>query len=419
MAETSRKRAGSTGATSGQVGKFIAGIISANADNDPAGITTYAVAGSQTGYRQLWLMVLALPMLVAIQSMCARIGDVTHQGLGAVIRDHFPKPLAYLTILSLLLVTILMIGADMTGISAALELITGIRFLLWLVPVAALIWVLVLFLNFETFTRYIAVLTFVFVAYIFSGVMSHPNWGEVLRNIFLPPLPSGSQALLSAVGILGATFSPPLFFWQAKEEIEEKGTNKLERARHLDALLAPGFIFAQVVTLFIMISTASVLYSHHQTIQTAQDAARALVPLAGPAAKYLFGVGLIASGLVAIPVLSASAGYMVAELFGWKQSLSEGVDQAKGFYIVITLSLFTGVEIALSGVNPVLALYYSQVLGGLVGPLIMGILLLLANRRKIMGNFTNKWFDNLFGGISFLVMTGMVVLLVIQWARGG
>ncbi len=410
--DRSRAKAAETGTLAGRARHWIAGIITGSANNDPAAITAYSIAGASTGYTQLWLMFLATPMLIAVQAMCARIGDVTHRGLGEVIRENFPKPIAYLVITLLIITTTLTIGADLIGIGTAFELVTGLRFLLWVVPVALVIWLLVLFTHFETFTRYLAFIAVVFLGYIVSAILSKPDWGLVLHNLVLPPISLQNGYVISAVAILGATFTPPLFFWQAKEEIEETGTNKIEKAQKQEKLIAPGFIFGQLITMFIMISTAAVLYTHHQTIQLATDAAKALEPLAGPAARYLFAIGIIGSGFMAIPVLASSVGYMVAELFGWRQKLSEKVDAARGFYIVITVALFVGVEIAIAGLNPIQVMYYSQVLAGAVSPFVLLMLLIISNRKKIMGPFTNGLFTNIFGFLGFGVMSISTILLV-------
>lgn len=401
-----------------RVRSALAGIISGGAGNDPASITTYSIAGAQTGYSQLWLMVLSAPMLIAVQSICARIGDVTHKGIATVLREHYPKPLAYLMITVLIINTVLIIGADLIAMGSGFQLILGGNFILYVVPVATAIWLLVLFTHFETFARYMGWIVIIFMAYIVSAVLAHPHWGDVAKNIVLPQIHFNFTYVSLAVGILGATFTPPLFFWQAEAEIEDKEGNSRARAKIQDQLVAPGLIFGQVITLFIMIATAATLFQHHQTIQTAADAAKALEPFAGPAARYLFAIGLIGAGLVAIPVLASSAGYMVAELFGWKQSLSETVDAAKGFYIVITLALFVGVELAISGFDPVQAMFDSQVLTGVVGPFILALVLIISNRKSIMGKYTNRKFDNIFGGLALLVLSGSSILLLVQSLQG-
>ncbi len=396
--------------------KFVGGIIAGNADNDPAGITTYSVAGATTGYSQLWLMVLAAPMLIAVQSMCARIGNVTRQGLGAVIKQQFPKPVAYLTIFVLLVSTIVAIGADLAGMGAAFQLVFHVPLRLWIVPVALLIWLVVLFTKFESITKYLLAVVVFYFAYVVSALMSRPDWAEVGTHLFVPTVDFNVDSLQSAVGILGATLTPTVFFWQAESEIEESETGKARRkkAHRMNLVLAPGFIYAQAIVIFIIIATAATLHKNHIEIKSAVDAARALEPLAGPFAKYLFAVGIIGAGLMAVPVMAASAGYMVAELFNWRQSLSDEIDRAKGFYIVITLALFIGVEIAISGIDPIKALFYSQMFAGFVSPVLVLLLMVMANRKSVMGRFTNTLFDNVFGAVCLVVMLGTVILLVVS-----
>lgn len=401
---------------------YLAGLVAGSAENDPAAVTTYSVAGATTGLAQIWLMVLATPMLIAVQAMCARIGNITRKGLTEVLLDNFPALLVYLSVFLLLITTIIMIGADMIGVSSAFELVTGVPMHLWIVPVALVVWFAVLFSPFKKLQVYLGILSVAFLSYFFDAVLARPNWLEIAKAFFIPTIQMNPSFMLSALAILGATFTPPLFFWQAKEEVEEEPATRskqLWRAKKANRLLAPGFIFAQAMTVFIMISTAAVLFTHHKEIKTAADAAKALEPFLGPAARYVFAAGIIGAGLVAIPVLSASAGYMVAEAFHWRQSLSEKIDSAKGFYIIITLSLFVGVEIALTDINPVQAMYYSQALAGLTGPVLMALLLIVANRKRVMGRLTNGWFENLFGGLALVILTVLAVVFLVQTAQGG
>lgn len=402
---------------------YLAGIVSGSADNDPAGVTTYSVAGAATGLSLIWLMVLATPMMIAVQGMCARIGDVTEKGLATVLDENFPKPLVYLVEFLLVINSIAVIGADLIGVSAALQLITGIKYTLWIVPVSLVVWFSVLFTRFEVLERVIGLLTLIFLAYIVSAVLAKPDWLQVAKSFVIPTIQFKRDFLFNAVAILGATFTPPLFFWQAKEEVEDEKSEprgqQLQRARHVNRSIAPGFIFGQAITVFIMISTATVLFTHHKTVQTAADAAAALKPFAGPYAEVLFAVGIIGAGLVAIPVLSASAGYMVAETFHWKNSLSDKIDSAKGLYVMITLALFAGAEIALSGIDPIQAMFYSQAMGGFVGPVLLLFVLILANRKRVMGEQTNRWFSNLFGGLALLVMVASAAAFIVQQVMGG
>jgi NRAMP (natural resistance-associated macrophage protein)-like metal ion transporter len=368
-------------------------------------------------------MVISTPMMVAVQGMCARIGDVTEKGLATVLRENFPRWLVYLVEFLLVANAIAMIGADLIGVSSAVQLITGIKYTLWIVPVSMIVWFAVLFTRFQVLERVIGLLTLVFLAYFVSAVLAKPNWLDVIKAFVLPTIQMNRDFLFNAVGVLGATFTPPLFFWQAKEEVEdqkdEPRPEQLWRARRVTRSIAPGFIFSQLITVFIMISTATVLFTHHKMVKTAADAAAALRPVAGPYAEVLFAVGIIGAGLVSIPVLAASTGYMVAETFQWKDSLSDKIDAAKGFYVVITLALFAGAEIALTGIDPVSAMFYSQAMGGFVGPVLLTLLMIIANRKRVMGKQTNGWFSNLFGVLSLVVLIASAAAFVIQQISGG
>lgn len=394
--------------------RWTAGFITGGADNDPAGISTYSVAGASTGYSQLWLMVLAIPMLIAVQAMCARIGEVKKAGLISVIKEAFPKPVIYLALAVLTISNITTIGADISGVAVGLELMTGVKLFLWVIPVVSITWLLVVFANFKTISKYLLWLVGIFFCYILAGILARPNWALVLKSLFVPSFEFNFNYLSAAVGILGTTITPYLFFWQTEEEVENRRRRRaVFQVQAQDKNLAPGFIFSQIITIFIIISTATVLHRQNN-IRTAYDAALALEPLAGPLAKYLFAAGIIGAGFLAIPVLAASTAYVVAETFGWKDSLSLKIKRAKGFYSVITLTLLVGAIIALLGIDPIKALFYSQILAGLLAPILIAMILVITNHGKTMEGKTNGWFDNLFGSLSFVVMTLASVLLIVQ-----
>ncbi len=383
---------------------FLGGIIAGAADNDPAGITTYTLAAALTGYSQLWLMILAIPMLIAVQSMAAKIGDVTCLGLAAVFKNNFPKPIVIFICFIVSIVTLLTISADLIAVSLAIEIFTGIATKYLLLPIALLIWLLFLFADFEQMTKFLLYILIVYFAYIIAAFKAPTPWAIVLKDLFVPSISFNHDFLFSAVGILGATFTPALFFWQTKEEVEEKGTRKKTKLKKSRTFLAPGFIFAQIITIFIMISSANVFFAKSHQIKTPVDVALALQPLAGSAAKYLFAAGILGSGLMALPVMSASIGYLFAETFGWRHSLSWGITKTPRFYLVITLSLFLGVEIALLNFNPLNLMFYSQLLGSFVTPLLLILILILSNKSSIMGKYKNSFFDNFFGLVSLMIM---------------
>lgn len=381
------------------------GLITGGADNDPAGISTYSIAGATTGFSQIWLMVLATPMLIAVQAMCARLGDVKRKGLATILKEHFPKPLAIGAVLILVISSTITIGADLAGMAAATSLVFKVNYLVWIAPFAFLIWYIVVFENYKVIRRYLLWLVAVFASYILAGILAKPDWGRIFQEAVLPTLTPSPIYFMAAVGLLGTTITPYLFFWQTKEEVEEKEPPRvtLKEAKIEDIILAPGLIFSNLISIFIMISTSAVLFGKTD-IQTASDAALALEPLAGKLSSVLFAVGIVGSGLLAVPVLATATAYAVAELFSWRESLSAKLEKAKGFYFVISASIGLGLLIAFLQINPLKALFYSQILAGVLAPFLLIPILLLCNNKLVMGQYRNGWFDNLFGGLAVVVM---------------
>jgi Mn2+/Fe2+ NRAMP family transporter len=293
--------------------------------------------------------------------------------------------------------------------SASLELVTTVALKYWVLPITIFVWYLVLFNNYKVISKFLLGMVVFFLAYIFAAILARPNWSEVFQGLFSPSLAvMNKDYFIAALAILGTTITPYLFFWQVKEEVEDRISIKVakEEAKHEDLILAPGFIFSQLIAIFIIIATGATLFQSGVEIKTAADAARALAPIAGPAASWLFALGIIGAGLLALPILSASTAYVVAESFGWKhESLNNKVWHAKGFYAVITLSLLAGVGLLIADIDPIKSLYYSQVLAGTLAPFLLVLILILANRKKLMGNFRNGWFDNFFGTLAILVLS--------------
>lgn len=383
-------------------------MVAGGADNDPAGIATYSISGAQFGYHQLWLLILSTPMLIAVQAMCARLGDVKKKGLMLIIREHYPPAVAYVVAGTLIIANTTTLGADLAGVSEVIGMLTNTSYVWWVVPIAALIWAIVVFKSFRLIERYLLLLTFAYLAYIISGFLSRPVWADVWKAIISPHIEFSMGYFLAGVGLLGTTITPFLFFWQSKQGAEEHNTTKEMRdiAKQEDRLLAPGFLYSNIISFFIIIASAQALSGKNGiAFLTAADAARALEPLAGSGATLLFSIGIIGAGLLAVPVLVVSTAYAVAEVFGWRESLSDRPNKAKGFYMVITAAMVVGVGIAVSGVAPMKALLYSQVLGGMLGPILVLLILFICNDKKIMGIMVNRWFDNLFGWITVIVLT--------------
>ncbi len=383
------------------------GIISGGADNDPAGISTYAISGARFGYQQLWLLVLSTPMLIAVQAMCARLGDVKRKGLMVIFREHYHPVIAISAMIILLITNIATLSADLLGVADSFELISGISRYIWIIPIAFGIWYVEVFKSFKVIEKYLFLLTFVFLGYIITAFLSKPDWVSVLRFTILPDISVSPGYFVAALGLLGTTITPFLFFWQSRQDLEEHlPAKELENdIRHEDTVLAPGFIWSNIISFFIIVSTSAVLHANGRfDIKSAAEAARVLEPFAGSYAKILFALGIIGSGILAIPVLAASTAYAVAETFHWHESLSDKPSKAKGFYAVVSLSIVAGLLIILSGVDPIQSLFYSQVLNGILAPVLIILILLLASDRKIMGKFVNRGFDTIFGWLTVFVM---------------
>lgn len=391
------------------------GLITGGADNDPSGIATYSVSGARFGFGQLWLMVLATPMLIAVQSMCTRIAHIQRKGLSTVLREHFSPVISWGATIILLVANTVTIGADILAVSLALQMITGIALQFWIIPVTFVIWYVVLFEKYKTIAKFLMVTLLFFLAYFVAAILAKPDWLLVIKNIFLPNFRQfGKEYYMAAVGILGTTITPYLFFWQAREELEDRLTIKQGRreAKEEDQLNAPGFIFSQLITLSIMIAAAVSLSHGGVGINNATDAAKALEPVAGRFAADIFALGIIGAGLLAVPVLAISSASVVAETARFKhESLNNKVGSAKGFYAIISLSLLAGVVILFLKVDPLKAMFYSQILAGVLAPILVFLILIITNRKKIMGKFTNGWFDNFFGILSFIVMAGAAILM--------
>ena len=393
------------------------GVITGGADDDPAGIATYSVVGAQNGFAQNWLLLLSTPLLIVVQQMCARVGNVTKTDLATAIRTHYGRKVAAGAVLLTVTANVITIGADLLMMAAVTSLITGVRFTYFIVPYAALMSYVSIFADYKTFSRYLLWLVAVFATYIIAAFLARPDWVTVLRQTVLPQMKPTVEYFLGAVALLGTTITPYLFFWQTSGEIEEKrGVQSIVRT---DLDIAMGMIWSNVTAFFIIVATGSVLFAHHLDIKTAADAARALEPFAGRYDKYLFSVGILGAGLLAIPVLAASTAYAVGGLFGWRRSLTRHVNNAPQFYIVLGLSLLVGVQLAVSDVNPIKALFYSQVLDGLIAPVLVVLLLLLTSSRKVMGDFVNGLTTRIIGWVAVGVLIAADVALVYSLVKNG
>lgn len=391
------------------------GLVTGSADNDPSGISTYSVAGAKTGYGLLWLAVLTLPMTIAVQGMAAKVGFVTRKGLAAVIKQYYPRPVLYAAASLLVISNIPIIAADLLGIAAGLNLLLPqIPLVAFVVPIAVLIFAAEVFENYHRLERALKWLTLIFFTYVAAGLLAGPDWAAALSNTVIPHIEFNTTYFAIIVAMLGTTITPYLFFWQSSEEVEElHDRHGKTTMRNMLIDVNAGMIYLHVIFYFVILTTAATLFSSGIEINTAADAAEALKPLAGEASSLLFGIGLIGAGLLAVPVLTGSTAFVLAETFGWREGFEHRVRKAPGFYATLAVSMALGVIIAISGVDVIDALFYSQVLAGIIAPILLVLLLLICNNRKIMGNKTNGWFFNLFGVITVVVMAGTALALLV------
>ena len=364
-------------------------------------------------------MLLTTPLYFAVEFACAKIGRISQKGLSQLLHEHYGRPVAIIASLLLVISNIALIAADLAAIGSGFELITGISWVWFVAPVAVALWYLTVYRSFESFKKIFLTMSFVFVAYILTPFFTHVNWGSVLIRTFVPQLGFDFTSISSAVALLGATISPYSMYWQAKAEIEEKRTGSLKeqlRTARLD--VGSGALAGQVVAYFIIICTASTLFVHHQNINTAADAARALEPLAGPLARYLFAIGLIGSGLVAIPVLLASTSYAVVGSFGWPGALAKRPWQNEGFYLVLTAATVVSLALTLLRVNPIKLIFWSNIVAAIIAPLLVIAILLVGNHRNIMKDQRLSLLHNFALVLITLILLAGAVLFFYQLATG-
>lgn len=396
---------------------FGPGIITGASDDDPSGIATYSIAGASAGYSLLWTSFLTFPLMAAVQEMCARIGLVTGKGLAGTIKTHYKsKIILYFLAVLIIVSNTINIGADLAGMVAATELILPLPKLITSIFFTILIIGLMVYFPYKFIASHLKWLTFALFAYIASAILANLDWGKVLYGTFVPTIKFNKETIALIVAILGTTISPYLFFWQTSEEVEEvkereKVTHKkvIVTKHELKAVRADvsiGMLFSNVVMFAIIATAASTLYSNGiHNIETADQAAKALEPFAGKLSSLLFTLGIIGTGLLAIPVLAGAAAYAIAEIFDWHEGLSKSFQQAKAFYGVIIISTFIGFLMTLSNINPFKALLYTAVIYGIISPILIAVILIICNDKKIMGKYKNNWITNTLGGISFIIMS--------------
>jgi NRAMP (natural resistance-associated macrophage protein)-like metal ion transporter len=396
------------------------GLVTGASDDDPSGIATYSQAGAAYGLSTLWTSIVAFPLMAAIQQMCARIGLVTSQGLTGTLKKYYPKPVLYLMLLFSFPAIIMNIGADIAGMGAVGNLLfPAIDATFFSVFFTALLLGLIIYLPYLKIASILKYLCIVMLVYFVVPFLYKQDYVLILKSTFIPTIKFDKNFIAILVGILGTTISPYLFFWQASVEVEEMKHKKKhlvvnkkiihEMKQDVDF----GMTFSGVIMYFIILTTGTVLFNGgvHQ-IDTVEQAAMALKPLAGNLAYLLFAVGVIGTGLIAIPVLSGSLSYIFTETFGWEQGLDKKFHEARGFYVIIAISLLVGLSLNYIGISPIKALIYTAILYGITAPVLIAIILHISNNKEIMGEHVNNRTSNVLGSIALIIMSAAAILLL-------
>jgi NRAMP (natural resistance-associated macrophage protein)-like metal ion transporter len=399
------------------------GLITGASDDDPSGIATYSQAGAAFGLSTLWTGLLAFPLMAAIQQMCAKIGLVTSLGLTGTLKKHYPRPVLYLMLLFSFPAIVMNIGADIAGMGAVGNLLfPTIDATFFSVFFTMLLLILIIYLPYLKIAAILKYLCIVLLVYLVVPFLYKQDWLLVIKSTFVPTLEFNKEFVGILVGILGTTISPYLFFWQATMEVEEmKHKNQIVVNKKIISEMQQdvdfGMTFSGLVMYFIILTTGTVLYNAgvHQ-IDTVEQAALALKPLAGNLAYLLFAIGVIGTGLLAIPVLSGSLSYIITETFGWEHGLDKKFHEAKAFYVVIAISLVLGLSLNYVGISPIKALIYTAILYGMTAPALIAIILHISNNKSVMGEYTNSLKANIFGFAALLIMTlASLALLYLQF----
>ncbi len=395
------------------------GLTTGASDDDPSGIATYSQTGAQFGFQFLWLSVVTFPLMSIVQEMCARIGLVTGRGLAGNIRLHFPKRVLYWSALLLFAANTFNIGADLGAMAKGVQLLLpGWNFAVLVIGFTLLSLFLQIFTPYARYAKYLKWLALVLFSYVLSALLANLNWGQILKEGLVPSMQFNKEQLLLLAAILGTTISPYLFFWQTSQEVEEqivqgKTSIALRRETSPDDMknmrvdVWSGMLLSNVVMFFIIAACGALLFKNGITnITTASQAAEALRPFAGDSAYLLFAIGIIGTGLLAIPVLAGSSSYALAESFRWRGGLNSNLKQAHAFYGVIIISMLVGMGLNFVGLDPIKALIYSAVSNAIVAPLVLMLIVLLSSNKRVMGEWVNKPF------VTFMGWTVTVVMLL-------
>ena len=405
------------------------GLITGASDDDPSGIGTYSSVGAQFGLAILWTAFWLLPIMIAVQEVCARIGIVTNKGLAGVLQKHYRKRIVMGAVVLLIIANVANIGADIGAMAASLKMLVGINFYLAAIFFAVVIVIVEIFVRYHVYVKFLKWLTISVFAYVVTGIIIKPDWLDIARHTFIPRMQLNETFIFALIAIFGTSITPYLFFWQASEEVEE---NKMLQKNIQDGKVSQddrvvtdgmrgrifrmrtdvytGMVLANVVFFFIVLTTAQVLFKNGITnIGSAEGAALALRPLAGNYAYLLFAVGIIGTGLLAVPVLAGSGAYALAEVMKWREGLELKFSRAKGFYLVITFSVLIGLALNFFHINPIAALYWAAYLNGIIALPLLVVIMIIGNDKKIMGEETHPKWVKFFGWLAVGFMAAAIL----------
>lgn len=413
------------------------GLVVGAADDDPAGIAIYAIAGAKFGLSVLWTVIATLPFMIIIQRMAGRIGLVSGKGLAGNMKKHYPLWMLLFIAILISVATIINIGADISAMAAALKLLVPLPSIVLAVLLSSVVIILIIVLPYRIIAKYLKWIAIVLFSYVLAVFFISPDWRNVFLHIFVPRASFSKEYIAMIVAVFGTTISPYLFFWQASEAVEEEQLHHYDQVHGMIPAIKPGavrrssvrmkneigtmytdvrtgMVFSNIITFFIMILAASTLFSHgFSEISSVEEMASILRPLAGHYTNLLFLVGIIASGILAIPVLAGSAAYAIAETIGWRVGLDYTFGKARQFYLVLILATLLGIAIPAFGLQPVNILYYTGIIFGAVSPFIIALVIHMANNPKIMGQYTSRLSSNIIAYILLLIMTASIVLMFI------
>ncbi|MEI6490181.1 MAG: divalent metal cation transporter [bacterium] len=407
------------------------GLVTGAADDDPSGITTYSQSGAQFGFAQLWSALYQLPLLIAVQEACARIGAVTGKGLSGVIKDNYTKKVLMGVVSLVVVANMINIGADIGAVASAIQLIINVPFAFIAILVSLIIVLLEVHISYKKYVNILKWLALALLAYPVTAIMISAPWGEIFRATIFPEIHFSFEYFFIITAVFGTTITPYMFFWGSSTQVEEENYKHIKKdennrpivSRHflsnmrLDNTM--GMIASQVAQWFIIIVTASVLFRGGiHNIATASDAAKALEPLMtslgapGGLAKVIFAIGIVGLGMLAIPVLAGSSGYALAEAFGWKEGLSKKFGHAKSFYTVIILSTLLGLLFNFIGIDPIKALVYAAVFNGTAAVPLIFLIAKINSNKSILGEHSGSVMSRFFIWLTFIIMLSSVIGLL-------